>query len=359
VNRRAVHRGVVVALTKAGAMNELIPNPRWFVENIEAFWTAYGKGKGGRADALKLLEESKSAPAWDTEEAQLIASQVNPLAFGKHPMDAYSEFIEKHIKLPLVSMSEEDFFKKYNNKNMLVGGVIVEVKLNQVGDFHTGALPSEDERKRMFWGSRYANVNVEDVGGVQNRIKHDIDIYEDMRPVIECGIGAPVLVHANANGKYENLRAHFAVDLEGLRKKIKEGSELNIWERIVTGRHPVHDLPTTGDPKKDRARVTNRAYRANPRGGPFYGVVTNIRLRFDKRGNEMAFFGLIGGDGYFIDAICFGSNWSEVKPVLSPGAFVKIDIDKQPDRYRESGVSHIFNGGLVKRFGPKRKDRTE
>lgn len=357
VNRRAVHRGVVVALTKAGAMNELIPNPRWFVENVETFWTAYGKGKGGRSDALALLAESAEQPAWDVEEAQLIASQVNPLAFGKHPMDAYSDFIEKHIKFPIASMSDEDFFKKYNNKNVLVGGIIVEVKLNQIGDFHTGALPSEEQRRRMFWGRRYANVNVEDVGGVQHRIKHDIDIYEDMRPVIECGIGAPVLVHANVNGRYENLRAHFAVDLEGLRKKIRAGSELNIWERIVTGRHPVYDLPTTGNPKRDRRRATNRAYRSNPRGGAFYGVVTNIRLRFDKRGNEMAFFGLIGGDGYFIDAICFGSSWPDIKPVLSPGDFVKIDIDKQPDRLRESGVSHIFNGGLVKRFGPKRKDK--
>jgi DNA polymerase-3 subunit alpha len=359
IDRRAVHKGVVLALAKAGALNELLPNVRWFVENIETFWKAISRGKSGPAEGTRLLEASASEPMWDPEEAQLIASQVNPLAFGKHPMDAYADFVEKHIKLPIVSMSEEDFFKKYNNKTVLVGGVIVEVKLNQIGDFHTGALPSAEERERMFWGQRYANVNVEDAGGVQNRIKFDIDIYEDMRSVIECGIGAPVFVLASVNGKYENLRAHFAVDLEGLRKRVRAGEPLGLWERIITGNHPVKALPlpegkTEAELKDMRVkRWRNRAYRTSPRGGTFYGACTNVRLRYDKKGSLMAFFGLIGGDGYFIDAICFGSSWPDVSPVIKPGAILKIQIDKQADRLRESGVSHVFNGGLVKRYKEK------
>lgn len=344
---RTVHKGVVLALAKAGALNELLPNVRWFVENIETWWGEVTKGKVKAEAAWKLLADSKSEPQWDPEEAQLVASQVNPLAFGKHPMDAYTDFLERRIKVPLVDMSSETFFKDHDNKAGVVAGVIVEIKLNQIGDFHTGALPSAEERADMYWGRRYANVNVEHVGGKQNRIKFDIDIYEDMRSVIECGIGAPVLVVATANAKYENMRAHFAVDLEGLRKKYKTGEPLNIWERILTGKHPVKALP--GTPDEVKARYRNRAFRGNPRGGFFYGVVTNVRLKIDKKRNEMAFFGLIGGDGHMLDVICFGSQWADVKHVIRPGAFLKIDIKKKPDPTRD-GVTNIYDGGLVKRF---------
>lgn len=349
VDRRKVHKGVVLALVRAGAFDEMLPNPRWLVDNIEAFWKQIGKKseEAQRAAWKMLMDESKDAPAWDEEERQLIASQVSPLAFGKHPMDAYGEFIRKHVPVPIVPMATDDFFQKYDNKVVMVGGVIVEVKMNRIGDFHTGRLPDEAAQRRMFWGKRYSNVNVEDVGGKQNRIKFDWDIYPRMRPIIDMGVGHPVLVLASVNGKYENLRAFFAVAVEDLRKKIRAGEPLNVWEQIVTGQHPVKHIKAK-TPEISKARWTNRRYRRSANGGHFWGVVTNVRLKYDKNHNEMAFFGIIGGDGLMVDVVCFTSQWDLVKEVISPGTLLRIQLDKRRDSRR--GVSHFFNGGLVKRF---------
>jgi DNA polymerase-3 subunit alpha len=348
----ACHKGVVVALAKAGALDELLPNTRWFVEHAEELWPLFAKSKSGRASALEQLAQSKNEPQWDVEEAQLIASQVNPLAFGKHPIDAYKDFIERHINVPITSMSEEHFWKLRDGKTILIAGVIVEVKLNQIGDFHTGDLPSEDERKRMFWGRRYANVNVEDAGGKQNRIKFDFDIYDDTRHIIELGVGAPVLVMATANGKFENLRAHFAIDLEGMRRRLKKGEEGPVWEAILDGRHPIKYAPAKDDEVAKRRR-TNAAFWKSPTGGIFHGTVTNVRPRYDKKGGLMANFGMIDAKGRMMDCVCFASVWDEsIAAVVTAGSTLSIQLERQTRRKTDS-TSAIFNGGTIKRH--KRK----
>ncbi len=359
VDRRKVHKGVVAALAKAGALDALLPNPRWFIENVDEWWPKLAK-KASEAGAWTELQASRKEPHYDPEERLLVASSVSPLAFGKHPIDAYAEFIERHVRVPIVSMSEDGFWKRWDGQSVWIAGVIVEVKYNQIGDFHTGTLPSEEERERMFWGARYANVNVEDAGGVQNRIKFDIDVFDEMRELIDSGIGTPVVVFAAANGKYENLRAHFAVDLERYRRRVRAGESLNIWERILDGKHPTKTYPwKSGDyayrRRNGRLRRVKRA--ANRIGNLaffdratsyFVGLVTNVKLKIDKRGQEMAFFGLLGGDLRYIDVVCFGSVWcSEAKKAIRPGHHIKIPLEPQTDR---RGQQYIFNGGSVKRL---------
>lgn len=354
VNRRVINKGVVPILVKSGAMSEIVPNSKWFLEHFEECMKLYERNP----ELLDVfLKKSAKAEQYAPEEAQLIASKVNPLSFGDHPMSAYTKFIEEFIQREPVSMSDPEFFKKYDGKNVLIAGVIVDTKLSQVGDYHSGTLPSEDERTRMFWGSRYANVNVEDQGGTQNRIKFDIDTYEPMRTVIEAGAGTPVYVHVSVNGQYENLKAHFAVDLEALRKKIKDESGLNCYERLLLGKHPVLDILPKDNPDARERVYRNLKYKRTSVDTTeiFYGLVTNVRLRFDKNGNEMAFFGIIGGDGYFLDCVCFSSCWLDVKSIIRAGELLKIDIDKKLDRERKS-ISHIYNGGTIKLI---KKERTE
>lgn len=343
VDRRRVHKGVILALAKAGALTGMLPSNKWFIENIEDIWAAVGKGRINEVALMFKAALAGDEAEYAEEDAALVASAVNPLAFGKHPIDAYSDFIKRVIKVPIAAMSDEDFFKQYDNRGCFVAGVIVEVKYNQIGDFHTGAMPSESDRKRMFWGARYANVNIEDAGGKQNRTKFDIDIFNEFRPLIDAGIGTPVLSHVVANAKFENLRSQFAVDLGALRTKLKDGGELSPWEQIVTGGHPALHYPWKN---KDVAhkRIHNLAFKESKGGGVFTGVVTNVRQKYDKNDNLMAFFGLLGGDGTFLDVIAFSSVWQYVRAAIKPGQLVRCVVEKKPDRGR--GWSY-FCGGRV------------
>lgn len=346
IERRKVHKGVIVALAKSGALDDMIPNIKWFIENIEAFWGKLAKAGARSAELQAMLEDSKGQPDYAPEERMLIASSVSPLAFGKHPVDAYSDFIERHVKVPLVMMSDEDFWKTYGGRTVFVAGVIVEVKYNQIGDFHTGELPPPEERERMGWGKRYANINVEDAGGKQNRIKVDTEIFDDFRDVVDSGVGTPVILLASVNAKYENMRAHFVVDLERYRKKIDNKEALTIWERVLDGCHPATEwewkTPARAKERMYNKRFHNSKLPIEEQTDLFTGVVTSLKTKLDKRGAEMAFFGLLDAAGRHVEVVCFGSNWPHIKHLVAPGRLMKVALDKG-DR-GERGGSYILSG---------------
>lgn len=346
IDRRKCNRGAVLALAKSGALDGLFPNVRWLVENIERYWTTVVKPyTQGVVDSLDgMLAEAKEAPDYTAEERDHITAAVNPLAFGRHPIDAYRLFIDEHIKVPLVQMGDENFFKDYDGKGCYVAGVVVEVKYNQIGDFHTGELPSDVERMRQFWGRRYANVNIEDETGKQNRFKFDIDVFDEMRPIIDLGIGAPIMVHATASAFTETLRVQFAIDMEGFRARLRNEVALTVWERVVTGEHPAVVYPWPDD-RVRQLRVDNSAFWRSEAGGVFTGLVTNVKLKYDKRGGLMAFIGMLGGDHRYIEVICFASVWLDAKRVFQPGRLLKLELERQPDKRR--GWCFFYNGGKI------------
>jgi len=349
IERRACHRGVVGSLVKAGAMTSLVPNRRWFAENLDSVWKRLGNPK--QREALRAeLKASKKAPNYTLEERTLMANQVNPLAFGKHPVDAYSKFMDEFLKVPIADMSSDTFVEDYANRNCFVAGMVVEARYNQIGDFHTGKAPTEEEKQWMFWGKRYANVNVEDRGGKQNRFRFDIDIFEDFRELIDKGIGTPMIVHALGlpvlhGALRAQLRAQFAVDLEAFRKRVRGGESLNLWERILVGRHPAWDYPWK-DERTREARTSNAAFWEAKHNGMFTGVVTNVRLKYDKNHRKMAFFGLLAADLRFVDVIAFNSSWGEIQTAVKTGRLITIQLEGKRDHYR--GFSHFYDGGRVK-----------
>lgn len=347
VDSRKCHKGVVMALSKAGALENMIPSVKWMVENLESIWALVAKKK--YADVIAMLEEAKGAEEYSKEDLCLISSEVNPLALGTHPIEAYKDFIEENIKLPIVSMSDEDFFADYGNKACIVAAVIVEVKYNQIGDFHTGDLPSERERKEMFWGARYANVNLEDPGGKQYRTKFDIDVFDEYRAIIDKGIGTPVIACVTPNAKYENLKAHFAVNLESLRSKIQSWEQLNVWELIATGKHPALTYKWKNDKIKE-IRTTNYKFHKSKEGGFYTGIVTNVRKKYDKNGNEMAFLGLISADGKLIEIISFASTWRSISKHISIGKMIAVEVEKKSDRRRSTSY---FCGTALKIYNYK------
>ncbi len=348
VDRRSCNRGAVVALARAGALDGMLPNIKWFIENADTAWDQLtSKRKRDTLEKAKeLLEASKALPDYNDEDKLLIGSKVNPLAFGRHPIDAYESFMTNKVKVAIVEMGAEGYFKDFNNRGHYIAGVIVEVKYNQIGDFHTGAMPSEEERKEQFWGARYANVNIEERSGKQNRVKFDHDIFDNFRHIIDKGIGTPVIAHVTASDFTQTLRAQFAVDIDDCRRKQRAGEALGPWERIVTGSHPAKSYPWKDIPTR-KLRLRNTRFWDSPRGGVFTGIIINVKRKYDKRGGLMAYFGILGADNRYTEVMCFASMWEEIRHVVKVGRLLKIELERQVDKFR-GGLTAIFNGGQVK-----------
>jgi DNA polymerase-3 subunit alpha len=347
VDRRRVHRGVITALASAGALEGLVPNTRHFVEHIDSWWRAL-TNKGKRAQHLKkLLLEANSEDDWSKEEQELLASRVNPLAFGAHPVEAHLKTIGRHIAVPIVTMDGDDFFKRYNNSGVYVFGMLVEIKYNQIGDFHTGKMPTEVEKRRMFWGHRYSNINIEDRTGTQNRFKVDFHIFDEHRGTIDKGIGTPVMAFATPMAYTNTLRVHFLVDLDLLRSKLSSHSALDVWESIATGSHPVLRYAWKDSHIREE-RVNNSKF--DKYGGHFCGVVTHIQLKYDKRGGLMAYLGLLAGDGRFERIVIFASVWCKIHSKIRRGMLVRMELERKPDR---GGWSCFYNGGHIKLYNRK------
>ena len=346
INRRKVNKRVILSLAKAGALKSIIPNTKWFIESIDIVWKTMDR-KNWEELLPALFEKARGYEDYSEEEMAFESSKVNPLAFGKHPMNAYDDFLKSlPIEVELMGGAtddeESDFFKN-GDRPVYIAGIVVEVKYNQIGDFHTGEMPSEEEREKMGWGKRYANVNVEDSSGKQNRIKVDWHIFDEFREVVDAGVGTPVLVHAAVNSKYENLAAHFIIDLEAMRQKMKNKLGLTIWENVVTGHHPAKMYPWKDAETKKRA-LRNIALIPKERRALVTGLVSNLKTKKDKRGNEMAFFGLFGVKGY-VDVICFGSNWPDYAGAISPGEMITVEL-KTPNGRKDPYI--LEDGRLIR-----------
>lgn len=342
VNRRKVHRGVVLALVKSGALSGMIPSAMWFVDNIGDLWKEISKKNFGSAKSMLAASEDKED--YSEEEFALVSGSVNPLAFGKHPIDAYESFINEHVSVQLSQISSDTFFSDNDGRGTYVSGVILGVKHNRIGDFHQGEKPTDYEKAKMFWGARYANVNIEDAGGTQGRCKFDFDVFESYKNLIDSGVGTPMIAHVVPSSMYENMRCQFAVDLGKFRDNIVNNKPLSVWERIMIGDHPAKNYPWKNSDQADK-RISNRLFNKSTSGGLFTGVVTNVRPKYDKNGNQMAFFGMIGADDTFIDVIAFASVWHEVSMVIKPGRLIMVLIEKKPNN---NGRWSYFCGDRIK-----------
>lgn len=343
IDRRKCNRGVVVALIKAGALKGLIPNQRFFEENLAELWATLVKKRNRNDQIRDFWRRALAEDDYTEEERMLVAAKVNPLAFGDHPLDAYQGFLDEHVSIPLTKVTEETW-KEKDGQAVYVAGLILDSRVHQVGDFHTGELPTEEERRKMFWGMRYANLNVEGAGGMNYRVKFDIDIFEDHREIIESDSGTPVIIHASVDSKYNRLKAHFAVNLEEHRQAVRGGGEIDFWGQLLSGDHPARGYPWK-DSETEKKRRSNRAFLKSRNGGLFTGLVTHVRLKFDSKGREMAFFGLLGERGY-IDVIAFSSVWAGVRKAVKRGRLMSMQIDKIADK--ERGIGYFFNGGKVR-----------
>lgn len=328
VERRKVNKRVVESLVRAGAMDGLVPNRKWFVENLDAIWPKIAKKTKAALGEVKCeIDASARLEQWSEEERIMESAQVSPLAFGKHPIEAWSEFLGDRLAITPVPMDAEDFWTR---KSVWIAGVMVERKYNQVGDFHTGELPTEEERERQKWGARYANVNFEDASGTNNRVKVDWDIFDDVRPIVDSPMGTPVVLLATVNSKFQNMRAKMMVSLSALRAKYDSGEPLDVWEKIITGAHPALSYPFKSKALRAQAMTPYRTLLSR-RKTAVTGVVTNLRTKKDKRSNTMAWFGLVGPGGDFVDIVVFGSTWPLFNKAIKVGELITVEVSRMKD----------------------------
>ena len=199
-----------------------------------------------------------------------------------------------------------------------------------MGDFHT-VEPDEDEKRKIGWGKRYSNVNLEDESGVQHRIKVDIDIFEDFREIIDKGVGTCVAMHVSVNKQYHSLRAHYMADLEVMRQKQKLGLPYSRWEKCFTADHPAakygSPFPTSGRDKK-----------------AVVGLITNVKTTFDKNGNRMAFFGLQDGHGGHASVVVFASTYDAHAHAIRVGQVVEVVVRRDRGSFImcDEGVTRLL-----------------
>lgn len=343
IDRRKCNRGVVVSLIKAGALEGMILNQKFFEDHLADFWKLLQRKRNRREAVIEFMRKAKRATFYTDEDRQLVAAKVNPLAFGDGPLDAYKGFMKDHVGVPLTTVGE-GFWKSHNGKAVFIAGLVLDSRTHQIGDFHTGDLPSKEERRRMFWGQRYGNVNIEGAGGRSYRIKFDIDIYEKHLPIVEASSGTPVVIHATVDGKYDRLKAHFGIDLEEYRLAVRGGADLTYWQKVIAGGHPSAEYAWKNSKVAARRRFNTR-FLSSSAGGTFTGIVTHVRLKFDRSGRTMGFFGLMGEAGY-VDVICFSSVWAEARKAVKRGRLLSMPIDRTRDEDR--GIAYFFNGGPIR-----------
>jgi len=322
VDRRRCHKGVVNALIQGGAFDRMVPNTKWLYENLEKLWVHVGKANKGWQDKLRaIIRASAAAPKWPADVAEDIAKRINPMACGEDPLAPYVPMIEG-MRTVWMKMDDEAI---WDNPDAWMWGRIIEVRQNQVGDFHSGEEPSDEDKAKMGWGKRYANINVEDMSGRNQRVKIDVSDYEIYRPLLERGAGTVVAGHVVINKQYHSMRASFLVDLDELKAKIgaeDQGAtspgfdplELCLWDGWRPG--GKHVLPICED----------RIWKMS-------ALVVRVMQKTDKKGNEMGFLGLIGSDGLHRECLCFASSWESFQQILHRGVIAKFKLTKEKRTY--------------------------
>jgi DNA polymerase III alpha subunit len=341
VPKQVCNRRTMEALVKAGTMDELVPSVRWFLERLDEIWNRRTK-KGFLEWVTEAFKEGEGAPDYDKHERILLAAEVNPLAIEGHPFDMYEDFVAEQLAIKPLDLSDPEFYER--GKGWVVG-TISDVKTYKVGDYHKGEDLSAEEKKRKRWGKVYANVTLENSNG-RRRIRIDWESLDDMRPHLEVGTPVAAFVRLES-GRFESAKVRVLVNIEAIRVKIRDGVPLNHWEGLTRGQHPIdlYEWKTKAGRRGAQHDIEKMAKRARFKTT---ALVTHVRTQGDKRGNDMAWFGLMGYRGY-IEVTCFGSTWPDYAEAVKAGSLLTIEIENG-----RAGL--VLDGGTIRRrnFGSAR-----
>jgi DNA-directed DNA polymerase III PolC len=289
VNRRSVHRGVMVALAKAGALADIVPNAKWFIENAEALLKRVNR-KGWAEELTEKLEASRDEDAFDDEDAAAMAITVG--ISGTNPMSVLDSMRRDLLRARGDWHAVEDCFD-----GSLIAGVLTAKKVGTSG-------------KR-----RWASVEIEGDDGARVRLRLDDEGFQRFRPVLDAGLGALIAARISV-GKGGGARPMLLVDLLEMRRKWRAGEPFE-WYELAMCRAKEHPA-SSGVGKWWR-------------GGK--ALVLRVNERRDRNGRWMAFVSCDGGVGaqQARELVVFADLWEECEDYTIPGKVVAIKgkLDKR------------------------------
>jgi DNA polymerase III alpha subunit len=320
VELRKVHKGVIIALVKAGAMSSFVPNGKWFLEHVEELWKKRTR-KNWSAFVEAELVKSKDEDDFEENDRLIIASQVSPLAYGDHPIELHADFLNT-FPVDWGTTAGEDIFER---RWCWIRGVITETRFNQIGAFHTGAEATPEQKLQKRWGARYASLTIEDASGIEKRIIVDFDVFDELRSVIEKGPGTPVVALVLGRKNWKNARAYILLDVNDLREKSRNKEKLTNIEAAAMQPEKLF----AGMKRNDLTRRIRRIGEGKTQG---VALVAAVQHKPDKNLNEMGFVVLYGRAG-IVYSLAFASVWPKLKDVLKVGSLLHISGKAQGNSF--------------------------
>jgi len=339
IDKRLVNKGCIVALAQAGAMDELLPNTKLFVDNAEfLFKESKLKRFKGWETTLKEFDGSD----YTLDEKMFWASEVNPMALE----NPYTSMLQK-MPLEVRSFESKTFLEDEDGEQLWISGTLRGIKIYQ--DTGYGDKPISDvEKEHESYGKEYAVGSIEADSGKAVKIKFPAHIYETFKDEIDDDVA--IVASVKVDSQWQTFRANFALSLKKLKLEKKSYSLL---QRAVTS-HPALSLKNATESTMERAKKDMKAMKGLLHRGsfdalPVIGMVTSIRTKLaGKHLKEMAWIGIISPDGEFTEITMFSGDWlggssyggkglkTKRKGAFGVGSIVRIDV-----------ISNEFNG----RFG--------
>lgn len=330
---KAVTRKVIEALGKSGALDDLVPNTRWFIRSIDKVVEGVSRSKD--AKIRHELDISARLSKWTTDERLRTAAEVTPLAQPPHPAVEWHPWIVNNVSVPLTEVGDEAMAFE---RTIYFVGLIDDVETRAVGDSRPAdEIPDEETCAAIGWGKRWMKLALTVPSGDPVKARVEWTLLEDIDPILDRGRRL-VLICGKTRPAWRMIDVNFMADVVEIDRKLVAGEPLGIWERLfILGRHPCESYrwPTKAERRLAIADIHSVATR-NPDGFFAIGVANRIHVRPDRNGQSMAFFGVAGLRSY-LDVVCFADPWSGYSEYLKPGVLAKYRLSNYSNGFARLG----------------------
>lgn len=298
VDTRVVNSGTIKALTYAGAFDDLLDNPAWFIENADEILHERKLKRFKGWEASLAPGSADGVPRWTNTERLEHASNVNPMALE----NPYTDVLE-NLPIEIVDFSSDSFFSD-QKEACWVFGTLSDCKIYQETGWGDSA-PSEEERSHRSYGKDYLVGSLQSESTAKVKIKIPWWVY-DLNEVEE---GDKLLCLVVPDDQYSTLRVRSVVQLNSL----SESSSDPIIQTVL-GHHPILSISMSEYDTSLRVKPYSKLIGGLHKGTfkllPVFGVVTDIKTKIaGKNKTEMAWIGVLTPDGTYVNVTVFSGDW--------------------------------------------------